>query len=56
MKHSKRIRPEHCKRVKLIGFNKYGSVINFNCPKSSIKWDGTDRVVNILNCKLDFLE
>lgn len=48
--------PDHCKRVRLIGTDKYGSVIEFKCNKSSIKLDGTNRVIKVLNSKLEFLE
>ena len=55
MKRPKRIIPEHCKRVKLIDTNKYGAIVEFNCYRSFIKWDGTNRAVQVLNSKLEFL-
>jgi hypothetical protein len=55
MKRSKILKPEHCKRVRLKDTNKYGSLVEFICYKSLVKWDGTDRVIKVLNNKLDFI-
>ena len=55
MKRYKRLIPQHSKRVRLLNTNKYGLLVEFNCHKSFIKWDGTDRIVKVLNCKLEFL-
>jgi hypothetical protein len=48
--------PDHCKRVRLIGTDKYSSIIEFKCNKSFIRWDSDKRIVRVLNCKLEFLE
>ncbi len=56
MKRPKILISEHCKRVRLINTNKYGSIVEFMCYKSLIRWDGTNRAVKVLNCKLEFLQ
>lgn len=42
-------------RVKLKSANKYGAIVEMQCGKSLIRWDGTTRIVKVDNDKLEFL-